>query len=102
MYQDSAIMKEDSAVMRKQARRATLLTILAAIYLPLTLVTGVFGMNISEINDGAPRFWACIIGVLVIGGATVVGVFGYWRWDRARRTKASHPVTEEAKMHKLA
>ena len=95
-------MKEDSAVMREQARRATLLTILAAIYLPLTLVTGVFGMNIKEINDGAPRFWACILGVFLIGGATATGVLGYWRWQRARESKKVQIVTEETKMYKLA
>jgi Mg2+ and Co2+ transporter CorA len=34
------------------------LAVLAAIYLPLTLVTGIFGMNINEINQGVPdRFW---------------------------------------------
>ena len=34
------------------ARRGMGLTLIAAVYLPLTLVTGIFGMNIKEINDG--------------------------------------------------
>jgi Mg2+ and Co2+ transporter CorA len=61
--------------MKKQAQRAYLLTILAVIYLPLTLVTGIFGMNLKEINDGVPRFWACILGLVFVGGGTVAGIF---------------------------
>jgi Mg2+ and Co2+ transporter CorA len=40
----------------KQAEIATMLTLLAAVYLPLQLVTGIFGMNIAEINDGVPAW----------------------------------------------
>lgn len=63
--------------MKQQARRATLLTILAVIYLPLTLVTGISGMNIKEINAGAPLAWACVVALIVIVGATAAGYFGY-------------------------
>ena len=63
--------------MKQQAQRATMLTILAAIYLPLTLITGIFSMNIKKSNDGEPRFWSCILALLVIAGATEAGFFGY-------------------------
>ncbi|KAM0721427.1 hypothetical protein Q7P37_002351 [Cladosporium fusiforme] len=99
---DSAIMKEDSAIMKEQARRATLLTILAAIYLPLSLVTGIFGMNIWEINQGTPRFWACMIALLMIGGATAAAVFGYMRWRRARDAEKGESRTKEDDGYKLA
>jgi Mg2+ and Co2+ transporter CorA len=42
--------------MKEQAQRATLLTILAVIYLPLTLVTGIFGMNIRQIDSATTEF----------------------------------------------
>jgi Mg2+ and Co2+ transporter CorA len=87
--------------MKTQARRATLLTILAVIYLPLTLVTGVFGMNLKEINDGAPRFWACIAGLAIIGGATAVGILGYRLWRHRRDARLLREQRED-KVYKLA
>jgi flagellar biosynthesis component FlhA len=69
--------------MKQQAQRATLLTILAAIYLPLTLVTGIFGL-------------------VVIGGATAMGFFGYRYWRRGHQARESADRERENKMYKLA
>jgi Mg2+ and Co2+ transporter CorA len=55
----------------RQTRQSSLLTILAAVYLPLSLATGIFGMNIHEINDGHPRFWAFLA---TTGGLAVITV----------------------------
>lgn len=88
--------------MKKQAQRATLLTILAVIYLPLTLVTGIFGMNIKEINGGAPLLWSCILGLLVIAGLTVAGYFGYRSWRRSHDARESEERQQEEKIYKLA
>jgi hypothetical protein len=53
-----------------QAKRATALTALAAVYLPLSLATGVFGMNISEINGGTPKYWAVLaLGLGLLGAS---------------------------------
>ena len=43
----------------EEAHSAGRITQLAYIFLPLTFVTGVFGMNITPFNDGAPmwKFW---------------------------------------------
>lgn len=46
----AAVTVQDSDVTKQQAERATLLSLLAAVYLPLTLVTGIFGMNIADID----------------------------------------------------
>jgi Mg2+ and Co2+ transporter CorA len=88
--------------MKTQARRATLLTILAVIYLPLTLVTGIFGMNLREINDHAPPFWVCILGLLVIGGGTAASFFGYRYWRRGHDARETEERQREAKVYKLA
>jgi zinc transporter len=85
--------------MKQQAQRATLLTILAVIYLPLTLVTGIFGMNLKE---SAPRFWACIVGLLVIGGGTAASFFGYRYWRRGHDARQAEELQREAKVYKLA
>lgn len=88
--------------MKQQAQRATLLTILAAVYLPLTLVTGIFGMNIKEINGGAPLFWACIVALIIIGSATAGGFFGYRYWRRGHYAREAKERGREDKVYKLA
>ncbi|KJX93494.1 hypothetical protein TI39_contig4305g00004 [Zymoseptoria brevis] len=51
-YELPNIMARDSAIGIKSGERSTQLTLLAAIYLPLTLATGVFGMqNIAQRLD---------------------------------------------------
>jgi Mg2+ and Co2+ transporter CorA len=88
--------------MKQQAQRATLLTILAVIYLPLTFVTAIFGMNIKEINDSGPRFWVCIVGLLVIGGVTAASFFGYRYWRRDHDAREAEERQREEKVYKLA
>lgn len=93
-------MRADSAIMRKQAQRVTLLTILTTIYLPLTLVTGLFGMNIKEITDLTPPAWACVPAIAGLGGLTMAGILYYWRWQRIRGTPRWWPEPEN-KMYKM-
>lgn len=50
----------DSEISKTQAQRSTALTVLAAIYLPFSLATGVYGMNIAEISNHPPKWWAVI------------------------------------------
>lgn len=76
---------QDSDAMKQQAEKGTLLTTLAALYLPLTLVTGIFGMNIREISRGEPRFWWCLVTLFVINLATTTFVLVYKDWTRFRK-----------------
>jgi magnesium transporter len=79
----ACINLRDSDIMKTQARRATELTALAVIYLPLTLVTGIFGMNLTEINGGTPKWWTSVIALVILGAATVIP-FGTWIFLRRR------------------
>lgn len=90
-----AVNIQDSAAMKQQAERATLLTLLAAVYLPLTLVTGIFGMNIKEINQGTPTFRACLAAFGVASASTLIFALCYhWR-KRARRRHSKQRNPEE-------
>lgn len=98
MLADSRIMREDSEIMKQQAARTTLLTTLAVIYLPLQLITGIFGMNIKEITgDGIPRWWACLA-ALGTGGVLTFFVYlavKWWQWRRSqRKTRAAEKEKE--------
>lgn len=73
---DSEIQKQLARESRLQARRATALTALAAVYLPLSLTTGVFGMNITEINQGTPKYWA----VLALGVGLLMATLPFLLW----------------------
>ena len=79
-----------------------MLTILAVIYLPLTLVTGIFGMNIKEINGGAPLFWSCISALVVIAALTAAGYFGYKFWQTGHDAREAEERERENKIYKVA
>ena len=61
------------------------LAILAALYLPMILVTGIYGMNIREISgDKGPNWWWVVVTWAVTMGITVGFMGRYalaeWRW----------------------
>ena len=65
--------------MKRQSRRATLLTLLAAFYLPLTLVTGIFGMNIAEFDVQKPSFILCFEALFAVVAVTAI-FYGLYRY----------------------
>jgi len=89
-----AVTVQDSDANKAQTERATLLTLLTAVYLPLTLVTGIFGMNIKDISDGAPGWRACGIVLAVVAACTIVFVLAYRQWRVWRRGQQDRERTE--------
>lgn len=71
----SSISVLDSQTSIKEARRSALLTQLATVYIPLSFVTGVFGMNVKEINGSPVSVWVCCVTLAVVGGLTAVGLW---------------------------
>jgi len=74
-----SVQVEDAKSMKRQTEWMVALALLAAIYLPMTLVTGIFGMNISEINADAtlPSRWAALKAWGVVFGATLGCILMY-------------------------
>lgn len=74
-----AVQVEDARVMRRQTEWTVVLAVLAAVYLPMSLVTGIFGMNITEIDAGAtaPDRWSVVNAWGVVFGATMGSVLVY-------------------------
>jgi len=71
----------------RQTRWTVALAVLAALYLPMTLVTGIFGMNIKEVTGGeGPNWWWVIVTWAIAMGMTVGCVGRYalaeWEWYR--------------------
>jgi Mg2+ and Co2+ transporter CorA len=85
----SSISVRESGHSAEQASRTTILTYLAILYLPLTVATGVFGMNIKEINNGTPKFfWVIIVMVILMVSTVIVYSLLEKREKRERRKKS--------------
>lgn len=67
--QDAKMSVAQGELSNRQSLRATQLTILASIYVPLSFVTGVFGMNLKELNGSSLSIWTFFVGVVI---ATIV------------------------------
>ena len=65
-----------------ESKRVKLLTVLAFIFVPLSLTTSIFGMNIEQINQSGPSWWV----VIATAGAMVFVAFLGWGFaNRATR-----------------
>ena len=69
----------ESVISHRQNDVLRVLTIFSVIVLPLTLISGIFGMNVRFPGEGTPvAFWV----VIVLMVATIVGMFGFFRFKR--------------------
>jgi Mg2+ and Co2+ transporter CorA len=55
-----------SSISVEQSQRATRLTQLVFIYVPLSFVTGIFGINVKEINATGLSIWVCFVTLAII------------------------------------
>ena len=77
--------KRQTDVSVRQTGWTVVLAALAAFYLPMTLVTGIYGMNIEEISeDKGPNWWWMVVTWAVTMIVTVGSIGRYaleeWRW----------------------
>jgi len=69
----------ESVISHRQNDVLRLLTIISVTMLPLTLLTGIFGMNVVYPGEATRvAFWVILAGLL----ATLVGMVGFFRWKR--------------------
>ena len=70
----------ESVISHRQNDVLRLLTIISVTMLPLTLITGVFGMNVLYPGEGThPAFWIILAALAVTLGG-MLGFFRYKRW----------------------
>jgi magnesium transporter len=69
----------ESAIQHRQNDVLRILTIFSVTMLPLTLIAGIFGMNVDfPGEDGRIAFWV-ILGALVVA---LIGMVGFFRWKK--------------------
>lgn len=98
-----SVQVEDAKTMKRQTEWTVMLAVLAAVYLPMTLVTGIFGMNIVELTkeNGAPTRWSPVKTWGVVFGATIVSILIYVsgrqpvKWYLNRRDYARRKALDE-------
>jgi Mg2+ and Co2+ transporter CorA len=67
-----------------QGIRGQRLSTLAFVYVPLAFVTGIFGMNVAEINGSLLSVWVPVVVTLVIIVLTVAVFVMYSKWTESR------------------
>jgi magnesium transporter len=70
----------ESVISHRQNDVLRLLTIFSVTMLPLTVLTGLFGMNVAFPGEGRPAAFWIILGLLVATLVSMVGFFRYKRW----------------------
>ncbi|WP_137925269.1 magnesium transporter CorA family protein [Cupriavidus sp. 2SB] len=78
---ESAVQIHFSAVAHRTNRTMRALTIITALFMPLTLITGIFGMNFARMPwlQETNGFW-WTIGLMGAVVATIGGIWGLGRW----------------------
>jgi magnesium transporter len=70
----------ESAISHRQNQVLRLLTIFSVTMLPLTVITGIFGMNVLYPGEGGHTAFWVILGAMFAVLAGMVGFFRYKRW----------------------
>jgi magnesium transporter len=70
----------ESVISHRQNEVLRILTVFSVIILPLTLISGVFGMNVLFPGEGTQAAFWVIAGVMVAVMAGMIGFFRYKRW----------------------
>ena len=69
----------ESVISHRQNDILRILTVFSVVLLPLTLITGIFGMNVHFPGFATAEAWWAIIGAMV---AVLVGLLGFFRYKR--------------------
>jgi len=70
----------EAFISHKQQYRLQLLTVVTVILLPLTLVTGLFGMNVAVPGEGEIEAFWLIVSVMAVLGLSLLALFRWRRW----------------------
>lgn len=90
---------ERTRISMEQAARTARLTQLAFIYVPLTFVTGIFGMNIKEISEPEPSVWVCFVTLVIVAAATAVTFGWYELLNMMKQRQSSSVQSKTRKIH---
>ncbi len=70
----------ESVISHRQNEVLRILTVFSVILLPLTLISGIFGMNVAFPGEGTHTAFWIVVGVMIATILTMFGFFKYKRW----------------------
>ncbi len=70
----------ESAINHRQNDILRVLTVVSVILLPMTLITGIFGMNVDFPGFGTSTAWWAIVAAMVTLAVSLAAFFRYKRW----------------------
>ena len=88
IVQDARLSIKQMELSNQQSLRATQLTLLASIYVPLSFVTGIFGMNLKELNGSRLSIWVFFVGVVISMIVTAVIFLGLQEHSKQKGIKS--------------
>lgn len=80
LYERAKLLQEElaSRLAENTGRNLYVLSILTAVFLPMTLMTGIFGMNVADLPGlHSDSFWHIMLLIAASGGVTLAALF--WR-----------------------
>lgn len=94
----SSISVRDSKLSMQQTQQQSWLTQLASLYLPLSVLTGIFGMNLKEINNSNVSFWWALVVLTILFVCTAGIYYVLKRLERRqeRRDDARGMITQQS------
>ena len=69
----------ESVISHRQNRVLQILTIFSVVMLPLTFLTGFFGMNVNFPGFDTVQGFFVTVGLMIV---TIVGMLGFFRWKK--------------------
>ena len=102
--QDAKMSVAQGQLSNQQSLRATQLTILASIYVPLSFVTGIFGMNLKELNGSSLSIWVFFVGVVIATIVTAIIFLGlrvHSKKDENKENRKNPPEHKANQMKKF-
>ncbi|KAI0182622.1 hypothetical protein EV127DRAFT_487922 [Xylaria flabelliformis] len=70
--EESRVSIKQARVALEESKRTKLITVLAIFFVPISLSTSVFGMNIYELNENGQPIWVFILTTILIVAATMI------------------------------
>jgi magnesium transporter len=70
----------ESVIAHRQNDVLRILTLFSVILLPLTLISGIFGMNVGFPGEGTHSAFWIVVGAMIVTICGMVGYFRYRRW----------------------
>ncbi|MFY9578980.1 MAG: magnesium transporter CorA family protein [Gaiellaceae bacterium] len=70
----------ESVIAHRQNNVLRILTVVSVILLPLTLLTGIFGMNVKFPGFGTEGAWWAILGAMIVVAVGLIAFFRTKRW----------------------